>query len=994
MTTCPHCGSQVAPGQPVCTECRRPIPGATAPGESAAPTHTPKTGDALLATAEQAARTEQGTSPPGSPPKAPQAPRRDKSKDFALVGKTVADRYKVLDVLGQGGFGTVYLVEITAGMVGEKLALKILPEDLSGQPAFHTQFLNEIRVAMRLVDRCIVQIRDVGTTDEGLLYYTMDFCPGTTLAKILRKEGRIPITRALLLVLNVLRALQTAHALGIVHRDLKPANIMVEDQGGKETVRVLDFGIATAVATKGQKGLVGSPPYMPPEQFLGTEIGFYTDLYSVGVVLYECITGQKPYPGTSPQEVFKSLKTRSVTPPQALAPEVDNFPGLSETILKCLERNPERRHQSAKELFDQINSVLLRGTTMERPPGTGGPPRAAARAPAGAQPAQRIPGRRHRGSPRARRSSLQVGSAVLGLFIVAGVVLGVLFHKEIIRWWQSLQTPPATPETPTGKAAAPGKEGGTTKAATPQKTPGDQKAVEEQPIEDRKQAAQAELVRHLSGQLENAIAAKDWATAFRISESLLKIDDKKAETYRLRGLAALRMADFPSAETALERARELLTEEKVDVELLRDLAEAKLGLVPPKIKEAEALAAKLVGPDCMDPALILVLARIYEGGGKTAELKQLLASARERKVVSAEIDKILDRLAADEMRARNEKAARLLADARQAAGKGNLDEAARLAVESTRAMPSVEADLLAAESYAEIDDVQQGAGFVAEALERARKAPAPGPDGKAPEPPSAEAVPRLEGLLEYFSGKKSLAEYVSAGESQAELLKAAEGSFLKSMELLKKTGVEDRVALRLRFGLARVRALGGDVDRTVEALTPISTTISTIQDPAVVGEVSGLYLEAAEHARSDDKKTESYELARKALGALVKDLELPENVKARENFRLGLSNARLGGLTGKKPYFRQAIDSFSTAETAGLGSVDLYENWAYSYDQVGNLIRAAQCFRKAYEAEPTAERCLKAVDAYLKANPGSEEAKTLLKEGKVRFKDNEEIQKR
>ena len=199
----------------------------------------------------------------------------------------------------------------------------------------------------------------------------MDYCPGTTLAQVLRQEGKITVSRALLIVLNVLRALQTAHAAGIIHRDLKPANLMVESQGGKEIVRVLDLGIATAAEAASdptpekKKGFTGSPHYVPPEQFLGAEVDFYTDLYSVGVILYECVTGQRPYPGSSAQEVFKNLKARVPPRPETFAPEANDYPGLSDLIMKALERNPEKRFQSARDFFDSLNAILQRGTAVE-----------------------------------------------------------------------------------------------------------------------------------------------------------------------------------------------------------------------------------------------------------------------------------------------------------------------------------------------------------------------------------------------------------------------------------------------------------------------------------------------------------------------------------------------------------------------------------------------------------------------------------------------------
>jgi serine/threonine-protein kinase len=302
---------------------------------------------------------------------------RDKEKDRQLVGKVVAGKYKVLEVLGQGGFGTVFLVEMTTGIVGDRLAMKILPRELSENPLFREQFLNEIRTAMKLVDKHIVQIRDVGVLegDElaekgGLLYYTMDHVRGKTLAQILRETGPLPPPRAMRIVRRILPALVTAHANGIIHRDLKPANVMVETtDAGKDNVRVLDFGIARAVgddeagaaAASGSqrpRSFAGSPYYMPPEQFTGSEMGFYTDLYSVGVILYECLTGERPYQGSTPQEVYNAIKRGPPVPVEELAPGVRAFPGLAELVAKALERNPEKRHQSAKEFYDEINAII------------------------------------------------------------------------------------------------------------------------------------------------------------------------------------------------------------------------------------------------------------------------------------------------------------------------------------------------------------------------------------------------------------------------------------------------------------------------------------------------------------------------------------------------------------------------------------------------------------------------------------------------------------
>ncbi|HVR75124.1 MAG TPA: protein kinase [Planctomycetota bacterium] len=497
------------------------------------------------------------------------ATRRDKLKDYSLVGKAIGGKYKVLEVLGQGGFGTVYLVEITVGMVGERLALKILPEELSTQETFRNQFLDEIRIAMRLVDRNIVQVRDVGVTEDGILYYTMDFCPGTTLAQMLHADGAIPISRTLLIVLNVLRGLQTAHAAGIVHRDLKPANIMVELRGGKDIVRVLDFGIATAIKVDGDKPrpFGGSPHYMPPEQFMGEPVNFYTDIYSIGVILYECLTGERPYPGETPQEVFRSLKSRVPPPPETLNPEISRFPGLSALVMKCIERNPERRFQSARELFDAVQAVLLRGTSIDQPPSAPLATRAPSPPGPAAAPPRPAPPRIRRRRVRRARGPAHAGAVALATLILAAVVVAVIFNAEIARWWRTRGgSIPGAPtleprENPLEKPR--GTEGEKESNAKPSPLPRtrgwvrqDDKRVAEKPLSGRKAGANAQIserTRSLISEGNEALRSGDWkaplyegwAAAYHRAGNLIRAAQLYRSAYDVD----------PSPESCLQAAR-------------------------------------------------------------------------------------------------------------------------------------------------------------------------------------------------------------------------------------------------------------------------------------------------------------------------------------------------------------------------------------------------------------------------------------------------------
>ncbi len=385
--------------------------------------------------------------------------KRDKSRDRELIGTVVAGKYKVLKILGQGGFGSVFVVEMTSGIIGDRLAMKILPAEFSKNTMLREQFLNEIRVAMKMVDAHIVQIRDVGVTEGdpekggGLLYYTMDYVDGKTLGELIKEEGTLSIWRALRIARRLLPALKVAHSAGIIHRDLKPANIMIEVVGEKELPRILDFGIATAVISdteldnslegglKDKKGFVGSPYYMPPEQFQGVEMGFYTDLYSVGVILYECLTGQKPYTGRTAKEVYKKIKHGPPTPIDELQPAVGKVPGLTEMITKSLERNPERRFQSAKEFFETLTDVMS-GKNEEaaaQPKAGMPPPQRLSKKRTPAAPIRRAPvGRKSmsvstiHGRLSSRRRSNRGGKILILLGLAAFGMLGLAFKDQLL----------------------------------------------------------------------------------------------------------------------------------------------------------------------------------------------------------------------------------------------------------------------------------------------------------------------------------------------------------------------------------------------------------------------------------------------------------------------------------------------------------------------------------------------------------------------------------
>ncbi len=491
--------------------------------------------------------------------------KRDKSRDLKLVGTIVAGKYKILKILGQGGFGSVFVVEMTSGIIGDRLAMKILPPEFSKNTMLREQFLNEIRVAMKMVDAHIVQIRDVGVTEgdpekgEGLLYYTMDYVDGKTLGELLKEEGTLSIWRALRIARRLLPALKVAHNAGIIHRDLKPANIMIEVVGEKELPRILDFGIATAVIAdteldnslegglKDKKGFVGSPYYMPPEQFQGVEMGFYTDLYSLGVILYECLTGQKPYTGRTAKEVYKKIKQGPPTPIDELQPAVGKVPGLTEMITKSLERNPERRFQSAKEFFETLTDVMS-GKNEEPPPqpkaGTAPLQRPSKRR-IPAAPIRRAPvGRKSmsvstiHGRLSTRRKSSRGGMALILLGLAAFGMLGLAFKDQLLEVIQKASEDPEASSPVTGRTpeAEPEEQGSSTsppaesEKGAPEKVP----AVE-QPQPEAAKPSTAERMKEIRQQLaerievhlkagDAAIERKEWDTASGEADVVLGIE--------------------------------------------------------------------------------------------------------------------------------------------------------------------------------------------------------------------------------------------------------------------------------------------------------------------------------------------------------------------------------------------------------------------------------------------------------------------------------------
>jgi serine/threonine protein kinase len=292
-----------------------------------------------------------------------QIPKAERQESQFMIGQTVG-HYRIMAKLGAGGMGEVFLAEDTR--LERKAAIKFLPAEMAMDPERRKRFLTEAKAASSLNHPHVCVVYDVGETDDGLPFIAMEFIDGGSLDHILKKQGRLPITQVVDLAVQVADALDAAHASRIVHRDIKPANISLNERG---QVKVLDFGLAKRLATEfldafgttdmmqqTQEGSVlGTPRYMSPEQALGKPLDHRSDLFSLGVVLYELMTDQVPFGGKNFAEILNNIVNSQPTAIARL--NYDAPPELERITLKCLQKSPDRRYQSARELMVDLRNL-------------------------------------------------------------------------------------------------------------------------------------------------------------------------------------------------------------------------------------------------------------------------------------------------------------------------------------------------------------------------------------------------------------------------------------------------------------------------------------------------------------------------------------------------------------------------------------------------------------------------------------------------------------
>jgi serine/threonine-protein kinase len=270
---------------------------------------------------------------------------------------TIGGRYRIERPLGHGGMATVYLGRDTE--LERPVAIKVLAENLAGDDEFRRRFVREAKLAARVSDPNVVSIYDAGE-DDGRLYIVMEHVDGETLADLLARRGRLPPDEARELAAQAASGLAHAHEAGLVHRDVKPQNLILRRDG---TVKIADFGIARAAETTiTQTGTVlGTAAYLAPEQALGEKVTPAADVYSLGAVLYELLTGRPPFEFESLADLAAQQARMEITPVRELATDVP--PELEDIVMRCLARNPAHRPGSAGELA----RVLLGGEAPTQP---------------------------------------------------------------------------------------------------------------------------------------------------------------------------------------------------------------------------------------------------------------------------------------------------------------------------------------------------------------------------------------------------------------------------------------------------------------------------------------------------------------------------------------------------------------------------------------------------------------------------------------------------
>lgn len=282
-------------------------------------------------------------------------------KEELTAGSTFAGRYQIVEELGRGGMGRVY--RVLDKELKEEVALKLIKPEIAKDKKTIERFKNELKIARRISHRNVGRMYEL--MEAGSLHFiTMEYIPGQDLRGLIRQTGQLTTGKAISIAREICEGLAEAHRQGVIHRDLKPSNIIIDKEGNP---RILDFGIARSVEARGITGagvMIGTPEYMSPEQVEGRETDKRSDIYSLGIILYEMLTGKVPFEGDTPFTVGVKHKSEIPKDPKELNPQIQD--DLSGLVMKCLEKEEENRFQNAGEVRSELERIEQGLPTADR----------------------------------------------------------------------------------------------------------------------------------------------------------------------------------------------------------------------------------------------------------------------------------------------------------------------------------------------------------------------------------------------------------------------------------------------------------------------------------------------------------------------------------------------------------------------------------------------------------------------------------------------------
>src|ERR1700733_8844674 len=323
MPACSSCGTDVPSTGRFCSACGAPA----------------RNSDHLAALEAATATSPLPPRPASSSLSRPPSSAEYQSEGRFLPGRLLAGRYRIIALLGRGGMGEVFRADDLT--LGQPVALKFLPDEAAREQGLLERFKNEVRIARRISHPNVCRVYDVGEV-EGHTFFTMEYVDGEDLASLLRRSARPPEDKALDIARQLCAGLAASHAKGVLHRDLKPANIMLDGRG---QVVITDFGLAgVADQIQGADVRSGTPAYMAPEQLEGREVNALSDIYSLGLVLYEIFTGKRAFSVESLPELVRVRSGSAPSKPSTLVKDLD--PVVERVILRCLEPDPANRISS------------------------------------------------------------------------------------------------------------------------------------------------------------------------------------------------------------------------------------------------------------------------------------------------------------------------------------------------------------------------------------------------------------------------------------------------------------------------------------------------------------------------------------------------------------------------------------------------------------------------------------------------------------------------